>query len=49
LKRNLDRFITDCLENNLPDIDLVKAFEAEKIVFAMKESIKTNMLIKINS
>ena len=49
LKRNLDKFITDCLENNLPDVDLVKAFEAEKIVFAMKESIKTNMPIKINS
>ena len=39
LKRNLDKFIEDCLYDNQPEVDVIKAFEVEKIVFAIKKSI----------
>ena len=47
LKRNLDKFIEDCVYDNQPDVDLIKAYEVEKIVFAMKKSIDENRLINL--
>ena len=47
LKRNLDKFIEDCVNDNQPDVDLIKAYEVEKIVFAMKKSIDENRLINL--
>ena len=47
LKRNLDKFIEDCVYDNQPDVDLIKAYEVEKIVFAMKKSIDENRLIDL--
>ena len=47
LKRNLDKFIEDCIYDNQPDVDLIKAYEVEKIVFAMKKSIDENRLINL--
>ena len=47
LKRNLDKFIEDCVYDNRPDVDLIKAYEVEKIVFAMKKSIDENRLINL--
>ena len=47
LKRNLDKFIEDCVYDNQPDVDLIKAYEVEKIVFAMKKSIDENSLINL--
>ena len=47
LKRNLDKFIEDCVYDNRPEVDLIKAYEVEKIVFAMKKSIDENRLINL--
>ena len=47
LKRNLDKFIEDCVYDNQPEVDLIKAYEVEKIVFAMKKSIDENRLINL--
>ena len=47
LKRNLDKFIEDCVYDNQPDVDLIKAYEVEKIVFAMKKSIDENKPINL--
>ena len=47
LKRNLDKFVEDCVYDNQPDVDLIKAYEVEKIVFAMKKSIDENRLIDL--
>ena len=47
LKKNLDKFISDCIEKNIPDVNILKAYIAEKVIFAMKESIKKNKPIKI--
>ena len=47
LKRNLDKFIEDCVYDNQPDVDLIKAYEVEKIVFAMKKSIDENRQINL--
>ena len=47
LKRNLDKFIEDCVYDNQPDVDLIKAYEVEKIVFAMKKSIDENRPIDL--
>ena len=40
LKRGLDKFIDDCIYEQEPEVDILKAYEAEKIVFAMKKSLK---------
>ena len=47
LKRNLDKFIEDCVYDNQPEVDLIKAYEVEKIVFAMKKSIDENRQINL--
>ena len=47
LKRNLDKFIEDCVYDNQPEVDLIKAYEVEKIVFAMKKSIDENKPINL--
>ena len=47
LKRNLDKFIEDCVYDNQPEVDLIKAYEVEKIVFAMKKSIDENRPIDL--
>ena len=47
LKRNLDKFIEDCVYDNQPEVDLIKAYEVEKIVFAMKKSIVENKPINL--
>ena len=47
LKRNLDKFIEDFVYDNRPEVDLIKAYEVEKIVFAMKKSIDENRLINL--
>ena len=47
LKRNLDKFIEDCVYDNRPEVDLIKAYEVEKIVFAMKKSIDENRPINL--
>jgi len=47
LKRNLDKFIEDCIYQTSPEVDLMKAFEVEKIVFAMKKSIDENRPINL--
>ena len=47
LKRNLDKFIEDCVYDNQPEVDLIKAYEVEKIVLAMKKSIDENRLINL--
>ena len=47
LKRNLDQFIDDCVNNNKPIVDLQKAFEVEKVVFAMKDSINKKKPINL--
>jgi len=47
LKRNLDKFIEDCVYDNRPEVDLIKAYEVEKIVFAMKKSIDENKPINL--
>ena len=47
LKRNLDKFIEDCVYDNRPEVDLIKEYEVEKIVFAMKKSIDENRLINL--
>ena len=47
LKRNLDKFIEDCVYDNQPEVNLIKAYEVEKIVFAMKKSIDENKPINL--
>ena len=47
LKRNLDKFIEDCVYDTQPEVDLIKAYEVEKIVFAMKKSIDENRPINL--
>jgi len=47
LKKNLDKFIEDCVYDNQPEVDLIKAYEVEKIVFAMKKSIDENKPINL--
>ena len=47
LKRNLDKFIEDCVYDSQPEVDLIKAYEVEKIVFAMKKSIDENRPINL--
>ena len=41
------KFIEDCVYDNRPEVDLIKAYEVEKIVFAMKKSIDENRLINL--
>ena len=47
LKRNLDKFIDDCIFDKKPDVNLNDAFDAEKVVFAMKESINKGIPIDL--
>ena len=48
LKRGLDKFIEDCVFDQKPAVNLQAALEAERVVFAMKESIAKGMPIDIN-
>ena len=47
LKRGLDKFIDDCIYEQEPEVDILKAYEAEKIVFAMKKSLKNEVPVNI--
>lgn len=49
LKRNLDKFAEDCIFDREPEVNLIKAYEVEKIVFAMKDSINTQQPINIKN
>lgn len=49
LKRNLDKFVEDCIFDQEPEVSLSKAHDVEKVVFAMKESLKAEQLIKISN
>ena len=48
LKRGLDKFIDDCVFDQKPAVNLQAALEAERVVFAMKESIAKSIPIDIN-
>ena len=48
LKRGLDKFIEDCVFDQKPAVNLQAALEAERVVFAMKESIAKGTPIDIN-
>ena len=47
LKRNLDMFVVNALNNTPPIVDLNAAFLAEKVVHRMKDSIKLNKPVRI--
>tara|TARA_Y100001936_G_scaffold195315_1_gene195462 strand:+ start:1576 stop:2580 length:1005 start_codon:yes stop_codon:yes gene_type:complete len=49
LKRNLDRFLDDCIFDQKPDVNLQTAVEVEKVVFAMKESIDKGIPIDLTA
>ena len=49
LKRNLDKFVEDCIFDQEPEVSLSKAHDVEKVVFAMKESLKAEQPIKISN
>ena len=48
LKRGLDKFIDDCVFDEKPAVNLQADLEAERVVFAMKESISKGIPIDIN-
>ena len=48
LKRGLDKFVDDCIFEQQPEVDIIKAYEAEKIVFAMKKSLKNQLPVNID-
>ena len=48
LKRGLDKFVDDCIAEQEPEVDIFKAYEAEKIVFAMKKSLKNQIPVNID-
>jgi len=47
LKRNLDKFVEDCVFDQEPEVSLSKAYDAEKVIFAMKESLKIEKPVNI--
>ena len=47
LKRNLDKFVEDCVFDQVPEVSLSKAYDAERVIFAMKESLKIEKPVNI--
>ena len=47
LKRNLDMFVFNALNNTTPTVDLNSALLAEKVVHCMKSSIKSKKPVRI--